>query len=306
MKKQPKWHLFLIFTALLLTVYNILPTLLFYSKPLNKPVEAAQAKEIISSITNRVNGLQKEAISWLESFNRLIQIQAKRIAIVPNRPQLIEVQLSSKEDKKQFINRLPKAGSLIPFYPATLSLSQESPPLEEEAPFVVYVQRKIPTHVSPSETGRYFQYQKIHQPDGSITPECWDLWWKDRIIKLILTISAPTETNTFIQLALQNPSKKSGQEFLFLIAKQILLIDKVCSNQPQIAKRFYASFTNGFPNPKETLEELSQRMEDGISLLQKDAEALKETFTRTPSNFSNRPFPPTDKKRPVAKKLYLS
>ena len=35
MEKQKRWQFYLIIAVLVLTLYNILPTIFFYSKPLN-------------------------------------------------------------------------------------------------------------------------------------------------------------------------------------------------------------------------------------------------------------------------------
>ena len=62
MKKKTKWQLTLIITVLVLTLYNILPTLLFYTKPLNAPIDAAGSQKVITSMMSRVNSLQEEAV----------------------------------------------------------------------------------------------------------------------------------------------------------------------------------------------------------------------------------------------------
>src|SRR3990167_3854742 len=102
MKKKTKWQLTLIISVLVLTLYNIMPTLLFYMKPLDRPIDAKESTQVISSITKRVNHLQEDAVSWIKSFNKLIHIDAKNVQLVRSSPQLIQVDFASSKDADIF------------------------------------------------------------------------------------------------------------------------------------------------------------------------------------------------------------
>ncbi len=43
MEKQKKWQFYLIIAVIVLTIYNILPTVFYYSKPLKSPIDAKQS-----------------------------------------------------------------------------------------------------------------------------------------------------------------------------------------------------------------------------------------------------------------------
>lgn len=277
MKKKTRWQLTLIVSVLLLTLYNILPTLLFYTKPLNKPIDTADSTKVITSIMKRVNSLQEDSIAWIGSFNKLINIEAKSIQNVHKSPRLIKIEFNSPKDAELFKNLLPRAGSLIPFYPSTLSLSEETPDKlsnEENATSVVYVQRKIPVSFNPSEMDRFFSYSKMRLMDGSLTQKYWNTW-EDRILTLGLAIGGPTETSALVQLASQNVASAS-YDFLYILTQNILNIDKVLGDHPALAKQFYASFTRGVLHPKEAIDTLIQKMEEYKAELQKDKIALKD------------------------------
>ncbi|MGD0664847.1 MAG: hypothetical protein ABSA17_03845, partial [Rhabdochlamydiaceae bacterium] len=74
MERPKKWHLFLIIGVLFLTVYNILPTVFFYTKPLKAPIDPKRAETIALHIADRVNSLESETIDWVESFSKLIHV----------------------------------------------------------------------------------------------------------------------------------------------------------------------------------------------------------------------------------------
>ena len=73
MEKQKKWHRYLILAVLLLTLYNILPTVFYYTKPLKSPIDSPRATTLSEEIVQRVNQLEPESKEWLASFCRLLK-----------------------------------------------------------------------------------------------------------------------------------------------------------------------------------------------------------------------------------------
>ena len=73
MEKPKRWQLFLIAAVVFLTVYNILPTVFFYTKPLASSIDQKRAEKIETDIAVRVNSLENESLSWLESFCNLLK-----------------------------------------------------------------------------------------------------------------------------------------------------------------------------------------------------------------------------------------
>ena len=76
MEKQKRWHLYLILAVVLLTVYNILPTLFFYSNPLKKPIGSTESTQVAAGIIERVNNLENFTLSWLRA-------QSKNLGLKP-------------------------------------------------------------------------------------------------------------------------------------------------------------------------------------------------------------------------------
>jgi SecD/SecF fusion protein len=104
-----------------LTIYNILPTLFFYTKPLKSSIQTEQAEAIVQDITQRVNKLESESVDWLQSYCRLINIAP--LSIQAKKSGIVSIQLAKTEDAERLKKFLPRAGSLISFAPAKLRVT---------------------------------------------------------------------------------------------------------------------------------------------------------------------------------------
>src|SRR5476651_922904 len=121
MDKKRKWQLVLILAVVVLTIYNILPTLFFYSKPLKSPISTEQAETIAHDIAGRVNAIEPKSIDWLNSYCRLLNI--KPLSIQTKNTGILSMQFAKSEEAELVRKFLPRAGSLISFFPAQLRLA---------------------------------------------------------------------------------------------------------------------------------------------------------------------------------------
>ena len=108
MERPKRWHLFLIIGVLCLTVYNILPTVFFYTKPLKAPIDPKRAEVVAINIADRVNALEDESKAWVESFSKLIQVKPLSVAIDPANPQLMQVKFNDLQQAQTFRKLLPR------------------------------------------------------------------------------------------------------------------------------------------------------------------------------------------------------
>jgi SecD/SecF fusion protein len=238
--KRKRWQFWLIIAVASLTLYNILPTLFFYSKPLSKPIDEKYAEEISSSIISRVNRLEIDAVDWLKSFSHLVGVSPQKIAISKENPQMVEVQFTSSTDSQIFKSFLPRAGSLIPFYPSQLTLAGQ----ETNAPYTIYVQRNIPLQFKNTSAKEYFSFGKMHTSDGSLTPEYREIL-KDRLLQLALILGGTSENASLLDLAVRQSNEPKSQEFLYLLAQNILNIEKIFHSSKEAQNRYFANFTQG-------------------------------------------------------------
>lgn len=234
MKKQKKWQLYLIFVVIALTVYNILPTVFYYTKPLNQPIEEKQAEQIAVSISKRVNQLEEEAEKWLYSFCHLLEIKPQVLSLDAKQPQLVTISFKDIKEANLFRKYLPRAGQLIPFLPAQLFLHEDT----DTNSRTVTVQRRIPIHL---DANTYYQYSHKFDSLGKPTP-FYEKIVQDRALQIASSIVGPTQNALYLQNALKQ-TDVVREDQLIQIAKNIVSFTSVYGESSQIAQRFFASFT---------------------------------------------------------------
>lgn len=252
MKKQKKWQLYLIFVVITLTVYNILPTVFYYTKPLNQPIEEKRAEQIAVSISKRVNQLEEEAEKWLYSFCHLLEVKPQAIALDANQPQLITISFKDVKEANLFRKHLPRAGQIIPFLPAQLFLHEDT----DANSRTVVVQRRIPIHF---DANKYYQFSHKLDSAGQPTP-FYEKIVQDRALQIASSIAGSTQN----ALYLQNALKQTGavqEDQLVQVAKNIISFTNVYGETSSIAHRYFASFTQS------NLEERSSFMQNWMQSL---------------------------------------
>lgn len=203
MEKQKRWQLALIVTVLVLTLYNILPTLLYYTKPLKSPIDEKRSEQVAYEIMERVNALDEEATLWLKSFTNLIKVHPTKISPLETNSQVIEITLANGNEATLFRKLLPAASELIPFIPARLSLYPDS----SENPNTVLVERAVGITLEPSKQKEYFQYVSKLDLQGNYTKEYQEIVL-DRANELVKYISVSSEPSESLKTLLKRGESK--------------------------------------------------------------------------------------------------
>lgn len=237
MEKPKRWHFFLIIGALVLTLYNILPTVFFYSNPLKSSIDPKRAESIAIRLADRVNTLEEESIAWAYSFAKLIGVKPLSVQIDPANPQLLQVKFNEIEQAKKFRRFVPRAGNLIGFAPAQLQLQDQD--LTNKT---VSLQRRIPVHFARPQLQSYFQYSTMKDQQGNPT-EFYQSLINDRVIFLGSTLGGSSENSMLIQSALSRPQDPAAQDLLVQVCQNLLHISKVFEKHPSIRARYFASFS---------------------------------------------------------------
>ncbi|HEY4255320.1 MAG TPA: protein translocase subunit SecD, partial [Chlamydiales bacterium] len=224
MEKKRKSQFILILTVLSLTVYNVLPTLFYYSKPLDAPVSSELAEATAGEITKRVDGLKEESIDWLSSYCTLLNI--KPVSIEAKGTNLLSIVCTNSSEVALLQRFLPKAGSLIPFAPAQLT-----PLVSTHDPKELLVERKI----GASLDGLFEFVPKLSERYTHLLQE--------RAEAIRACFSAPSSVSLQIQFLHQDLSKTTREEILLSIASSIAELAKVHAKNPQFAKRLAESYT---------------------------------------------------------------
>ncbi|MCH9614423.1 MAG: Protein translocase subunit SecD [Chlamydiia bacterium] len=234
--EKKRWQFWLIIGALVLTVYNILPTIFYYTKPLSSPVSEKRAEAIAHQALAEVNSLEKKAENWLHSYNKLLGVKAEKVKADAENPQLIQVKFAKTEDAKLFKRFFPRAGALIPFKPAGLALAPLEETLDET---VVTIFRQIPIRFDTKNASNYFQYTAKKDKKGGIAP----LYKKvvlDRFMQLALAVGGTSDNASLADAAIHHHTR---DDFLLILAQNINTIEELFQTHPKIQSRFYSSFS---------------------------------------------------------------
>ncbi len=143
MRKGRKWQFISILAVAVLTIYNILPTLFFYSKPLADPLSKSSAEKSIVAIEQRIDQMSQESVDWILSYCKHIGISPKKVS--PNSGS-IAVEFTKTSDAEKFRSYVQRAASLISFSPARLT-----PSFSQEDPKSVILNRQIPIHLQENK-----------------------------------------------------------------------------------------------------------------------------------------------------------
>lgn len=246
MEKIKRWHIFLIVLVFALTIYNILPTLIYYSKPLSKPIGEKQAMQIADGIIQRVDNLQEESLDWVHSFSKNLGLKPKAVQLAKEDPKLIEVTFAKPKDALVFKRYVAKAGALIPFVPAQLSLANDA----EDQPGRLVLERKVNFSASKKEASKFFQFApKVKMGEPSKTYHELVL---NRFNQLALGFGGPSSTAEFIDSLRSHPQ----DPILLELAQNIVSYETLFKDRSPITQRYFRSFS-----------QLNSKLEDTASTL---------------------------------------
>ncbi|WP_059360287.1 protein translocase subunit SecDF [Parachlamydia acanthamoebae] len=271
MEKQKRWQLYLIIAVIVLTLYNILPTIFYYSKPLSSPIDAPRAHDVAVLIVDRVNALEDQSKDWLMSFSKLLGIKPEYVELKAEDPRLFRVGFKNSQDADLFKRFLPQAGALIGFVPEQLSLY---PGASLNGAQEVLVARQIGIHLDPAEVDQLFKFTPKYQEDGTISKSYRDLVY-DRTALIAHGFAGPSETGLTVKAIVESPTSPEAEERILALAREIVDIDKSFAKESTIAKRLFASFMQvDGENPKE----LTQKFLAKVETLKSTTEARREAL----------------------------
>lgn len=236
MERQKRWQFFVIVAVIALTLYNILPTIIFYSKPLHAPIDQKAANGVAKNIATRVHSLQDESIAWLDSFCSLLNVKPTSIKAKNADPSIIQVQFANSKQAEIFARFLPRAGSLIPFVPAQLGLCDEP---AKNATSVLVI-RNIGVDLESNEYSKLFRFTTKEDAKSNVSDFYFDLT-SDRFSVVAGALAGPSPIYTQMLEVLSDESEQTQN--LIQTAKQILRVTETFGDGSSIANRFYGTLT---------------------------------------------------------------
>lgn len=276
MEKKKRWQFVLIIAVLALTLYNILPTLFFYSKPLHAPIGEKSALVVASESCQRINDLEAFSQKWLRSYCKLLGLKPQKITLDARDPQFVSVVFASTDDASRFSRFLPRAGSLIPFVPAQLSLAEE--PNQAAAGKTVLVKRRVPLHFSSDKPEEYFQFSFRKDQQGAPTP-LFRALIEDRLLQLGTSLGGISENAELAKALIDNPQDPRMRDIATMLAENINSFAQIFGQESPIAKRYFASFTQIplAPQAKKTqVEHFAQALETVKNNLRQERNRLEQ------------------------------
>lgn len=259
MEKQKRWQFYLIVAVTVLTLFNILPTIFFYTKPLKDPIDQPRAENVALGIVERVNALEGDAVEWLYSFSNLLHLKPESVTLKKDDPGTIEVVFNNAEDASIFKRFLPRAGTLIPFVPSQLSLH----PGEGLNNKSVLVSREINVHLDPNEIKNQFHY--FAKYDGEKISKDYLTFIDERAVQIASGLTGPSVAGLQLQAIARNG--EGNEDAIISIARDIKDFTETFG-ETSLTKRFYKTYF---------------RINDASEAIQKylvQAEKLKESLKK--------------------------
>lgn len=284
MEKTKRIQIFLILAVAVLTLYNVLPTVFYYTKPLKERIDAPRASAISAEILTRVNDLETESQDWLSSFCKLLHIKPKAIQYDPDSPQVFTITFKDAKDLARFKHFLPRAGALVSFAPAQLSIQETSEPNDS---YQVTVLRNLPVHFDLEKKEDYLQFSEKWDSSGNPTPLYQALLF-DRAALFVAAAAGENQDSLLIDASLSNAINPETKEAALSLAQRIVKFAHTFQSQSSCLQKYFASLgLNLGENKGEKLSELQgafQTFKDEFKLERIKLET-KEKELRAAGNF---------------------
>jgi SecD/SecF fusion protein len=235
MNQRKRWQTYLVIVAVALTIYNILPTVFYYGRPLHDPINEPRAKKVAHQIVDRVESLEQGAVEWIESFCKLLDVKPLSVISGQHGGDLIEVRFSKEEEATKLRKYVQRAGSLIDFVPAQLALYGDGGQGK-----VALIQRRLPLRLTSDDAEKLFQYGTKTSADGKITDLYRGLIY-DRVMELGVALGGEREMAEYIRAGAQHAGQPTGRDLLLLSAQNLVGVAKALGEESPAARRFYAS-----------------------------------------------------------------
>lgn len=237
MDKRKRWQAILIIAVMVLTVYNILPTIFFYSKPLKDSIDLKRAGQVQSSIAERVNGMEEEAVEWARSYAKLLGLKPTSIKLDKDNPRFLHLTFANASDANSFRKTMPRAGSLISFAPAQLSLYSNDP-----ASTTVTISRRIPLQFDTKHLSKYFEFGTVRDAQGNFT-DIYRALVTDRVMEIASVLGGPGENGQMAEALVEHANEAIAPDLALQLAQNLLSFVKSFDEKSPAAKRYFATLS---------------------------------------------------------------
>ncbi len=269
MEKQKRWQFFVILAVCVLTLYNILPTIIFYSKPLHQPVDEQTAMHVAKEIAMRVNSLEQNSCEWIGSFCKLLNVHPTSIQVSAADPSQVFVEFPDEKQSQLFAKFLPRAGGLVPFVPAQLMLLDDASTDKRQI-----VLRQVGIRLNEQQPESFFRFTK-KEDNGQIADFYFTLT-ADRFSQIATTLAGTSPEAEELQACVSSEEQDVSEQ-LVSIAKKMLRVSQSFGPNSTITNRYLASFTQTeLPNGGDLIPRLVAKMEADKKKLELKRQGIAE------------------------------
>jgi SecD/SecF fusion protein len=276
MEKQKRWQFWLIIAVLAVTVYSILPTIFWYSKPLNQEIGPERAKQVAMQAVERVNSLEQEAVDWIHSYSGNLGIKPKSVEVDEDSPRFIYVRFDAERDARVFARFFNAAGSGISFVPAQLQLARNNAKdiPRENGLYSITVERNIGIRLDPDNVDNLFTFSKKMTEDRDIVPFYRDLVYS-RVVEVAKGVVGPSLQAKKAAAIVELPKDQRLNDFGVALAKEINNITQTFGADSPIAGRYFASYTLiDKPNKSEFIQQFTAKLQSIKDEIEKELDKL--------------------------------
>jgi len=285
MDKQKRWQFWLIAAVLLVTLYNVFPTIFWYSKPLRDRIDEQQAQTVAKELIERVDTLEEESVAWIHSFAKLLRVDPDQVILNRDKPHLISVQFKNEKQARIFAKYLPRAGGAIPFVPGQLSIigDPNQAITKEEGLYTIHVERNLGSHLNPETINQYFIFTDKLTPNRDVTPFYKELVFA-RVQRMMGDIAGPSSKSRIVQEIINNPGNREFDDLALSVAQEINLVTQTFGEKSPIAKRYFASFTAGnFTDKSDAIQKFIASLSAQKSHIDEEVKTTKEKAQKAES-----------------------
>ncbi|CRX39030.1 protein translocase subunit SecF [Estrella lausannensis] len=281
MEKQKRWQLWLIIAVVALTLYNILPTVFYYSNPLRAPIDLKRAESVAKNIVERVNDLEEDSIAWTQAYCKHIGVQCESVAISEDDPGIIRVKVKTKDDALRLKKLIGAAGQMISFVPAQLELAQES--TAENLDNIVLIQRQIPIHLSKTDLPSLFKFSQKRSAQAGIQP-LWKAVVEDRVTGMTIAFAGQSRQARALKAIAETNDLAAIRDTIIMVAQEILETQSALKNDPQLLKRAFAAYSQIEKNGKENVDAYLKKSDELLANTKKELETLTKEIAKSKEN----------------------
>lgn len=202
MEKKQQWRLVVILLVLSFALYNVLPTVLYYTKPLSSPIDEKRAELIAKDVAERLEGNNQAILDRLKSFADQAGISFSKISIDEKDPSTIVCSISSKEDLAKVQSYLPYLGV------ASQDLSEQFFVVKAEDGEIVLVRHPI-VQMPQDKIHTFFTFIPLLDKAGKPTAE-WVSLASNRFVTLAQAMRDPLHLKSDVERATSEKNWESA------------------------------------------------------------------------------------------------